>query len=89
MGCIVGIMKTISEYLKTEMADPIATAVKESEKAIAVKIEGEMKLAWFPKSVCKFLKDDFYDEKQDKWMLPKWLVAKKAAELGVMPYRIG
>ena len=71
------------------MKNPLAIAIKESPKAIAVKVLGDKRLAWFPKSVCELVVDDYYAQKQDKWMLPEWLVKKKAAEFGVMQYEIG
>ena len=67
----------------------IGTAIRETKKAVAFAVEGENRLVWFPKSKALFLKDDFYTNPQDKWAVPSWMVERKAAEIGVMPYCIG
>ena len=85
-------MTTITEYINSAKAMKemvIGTAARETAKAIAFRIGGEKQLAWFPKSRAVFLKDDFYNEPQDKWAVPAWMVQRKAAELGIMPHWIG
>lgn len=86
-------MKTIlmTEYLAgiRENENLLATAVTETEKAVAFKICGSKRMAWFPKSQLTFVKDNFYTQAQDQFMIPKWLGYRKAAELGIFPWDIG
>jgi hypothetical protein len=84
-------IKTISEYLNSKEAYEtlvLVDARRETAKAIGVKHQLDNRIAWFPKSQCAFLKDDFYNEKSDRWAVPMWLVNRKAAEMGTFAHEI-
>ncbi len=85
-------METISQYLADQTKRDsffLVNAARETAKAIGCAIEGSTRIAWFPKSQCKFLTDDFYQQPKNKWAVPNWLVSRAAAEVGTFGYRIG
>jgi len=80
----------ISDLLKTEDWTLVREVAKESEKAFAVKCLCDSRLAWFPKSVCPIVHDDFYEQKSTRpeRLIPRWLLNKKANELGLFAWDI-
>jgi len=86
--CLVNI-NTISEWINSDRSAVLVSPVRETAKAIAVGTSTSKRLAWLPKSQCRFLRDDFYtNEPQDKWAVPAWLANRAAAELGTFAWRI-
>lgn len=78
-------MTQVLEELKKTGTPFYGFPKKETEKAIGFGITNSNKIAWFPKSQCKVIVDDFYSDKiyNDSWFIPAKLVAKKITELGI------
>ena len=76
-------MTNISANTKKEN---IFMVEKETDKAIGIQVEsynsfgyGIKKLAWFPKSLCSKVNNDFYANIENSFYeIPEWLISKKS-----------
>ena len=82
-------LTTITDWINSDRTAVLVTPVRETAKAIAVGSSNTKRLAWIPKSQCRFLRDDFYNQPQDKWAVPAWLANRAAAELGTFTWNLG
>ena len=82
-------LATMTDWINSDRSMILVKPLRETAKAIAVGCGHSRRLAWLPKSQCRFLKDDFYQvEPQDMWAVPAWLAERAAADLGTFSWQL-